>query len=82
MAQPFTTMTFDEASKLLKERASSVVEPGKGLSREQELILVERLNGNRPVFVIDWPQDIKPFYMRECTYDNKRVREVTFGSRE
>ncbi len=74
ITHPFTVMTFEEASQLLKDKASSIVEPGKGLSREQELILVEKLNDNRPVFVIDWPSDIKPFYMRECDYDPTKVR--------
>lgn len=73
ITHPFTVMTFEEASQLLKDKASSIVEPGKGLSREQELIIVEKLNGNRPVFVIDWPSDIKPFYMRECDYDPTKV---------
>lgn len=67
-------MTFDEASNLLKDKANSIVDPKKGLSREQELLLVERLNANRPIFVIDWPKEIKPFYMRECAYDETKVR--------
>lgn len=73
LKHPFTVMTFDEASYLLRDKGSSIVQPGKGLSREQELILVEKLNGNRPVFVIDWPANIKPFYMRQCHDDHSKV---------
>ncbi|ODM92201.1 putative asparagine--tRNA ligase, mitochondrial [Orchesella cincta] len=76
LAHPFTVMTFDEASKLLKEKASSIVQPGKGLSREQELLLVEQLNDNIPIFVIDWPSEIKPFYMRQSVTDSSKVSAV------
>lgn len=66
-------MTFDDAKELLLKKADSPVQNGKGLSREQELILVEQLNNGIPVFLIDWPRDIKPFYMRECSYDSSKV---------
>lgn len=62
--QPFTVLTFDEASNLLQTKLKSIVNPSQGLSREQELMLVEQLNDNVPVFVIDWPSEIKPFYVR------------------
>ncbi|CAL8103231.1 unnamed protein product [Orchesella dallaii] len=76
LTHPFTIMTFDEASNLLKDKASSIVQPGKGLNREQELLLVERLNDNIPVFVIDWPSEIKPFYMRQSEKDPSKVSAV------
>lgn len=66
-------MTFEEAKRLLKEKASSVVLDGQGLNREQELLLVEKLNDGNPVFVINWPKSIKPFYMRECLDDSNYV---------
>jgi aspartyl/asparaginyl-tRNA synthetase len=66
-------MTFEEAKTLLKSKAQSIVHEHKGLSREQELTLVETLNGGNPIFVIDWPKIIKPFYMRECSYNESLV---------
>jgi len=71
----FTRMTFDEACSLLKEKANSEVLPGKGLSREQEILLVN-LNGGVPVFVVSWPKTIKPFYMRECSLNSENVSAV------
>lgn len=76
VSRSFSIMTFEDASNLLRDKAASIVPPGKGLSREQELLLVHKLNDNRPIFVIDWPKDTKPFYTRECSYDSSKVRVI------
>ena len=73
LKHPFTIMTFKEASDLLARKANSTVHPNHGLSREQELLLVEELNDGVPVFVINWPTDIKPFYMRQIEEDPSLV---------
>lgn len=73
LKHPFTVMTFEEAKQLLKSKADSIVLDGKGLSREQELLLTEKLNNNIPIFVIDWPSATKPFYMRQCPNDSSKV---------
>lgn len=65
-------MTYEEAKELLLSKSSEVVNE-KGLSREQELILTEDINNGIPVFVINWPSKIKPFYMRRCNYDTTKV---------
>ncbi|XP_035715819.1 probable asparagine--tRNA ligase, mitochondrial isoform X2 [Folsomia candida] len=76
LKHPFTVMTFEEAKHILESKANSAVSTDKGLSREQELLLVEQLNNNVPVFVINWPSHIKPFYMRQCVNDISKVSAV------
>jgi asparaginyl-tRNA synthetase len=47
-------------------------EYGKDLQREHEQYLCEHYFGGEPVFVINWPAEIKPFYMR-LNEDGKTV---------
>ena len=56
----FTIMPYAHAMKLLEK-----TNPLAGLNREDELKLV-KMNNGVPIFVINWPKAIKPFYMREC----------------
>jgi len=65
-------MTFKEAQTLLQRKENTKVLPSKGLSKEQELLLVTKLNSGIPVFVTDWPLEAKPFYMK-CSTDNSTV---------
>ncbi|XP_043204728.1 probable asparagine--tRNA ligase, mitochondrial [Amphibalanus amphitrite] len=62
---PFARITHAEAVELLRRRGdlSSAPRPDGDLSREHELALLEH-TGNTPVFVTDWPAELKPFYMR------------------
>lgn len=62
----FARVTYTEAVKLLSESGEKFdypVEWGMDLQTEHERYLTERVYG-RPVFVTDWPRDIKAFYMR------------------
>lgn len=79
LKHPFTVMTFKEASDLLASKGNSIVPPNHGLSREQELLLVEKLNDGVPVFVINWPSNIKPFYMRQIEEDPSLVSNIFAG---
>jgi asparaginyl-tRNA synthetase len=61
----FTRITHKEAvDVLLKAKSSFEFEPGynRDLATEHEKYLVKHFDG--PVFVTDWPKDIKAFYMR------------------
>lgn len=71
----FGFLTYDEAVDILEAHASRLTFPmkrGDGFSKEHELFLVEH-NGNVPVFIIDWPKNNKPFYMKECKHDESKV---------
>ncbi|XP_077197415.1 asparaginyl-tRNA synthetase [Paroedura picta] len=63
----FITMSYSEAIEILK-RAPHVFtykpEWGLDLQREHEKYLVEHC-GEIPVFVFNYPYDLKPFYMRD-----------------
>jgi len=71
--QSFTRITHQEAVKLLKEANETFENTPDGmmdLATEHEKYLVKHFNG--PVFVTDWPKDIKAFYMR-VNDDNETV---------
>ncbi|NMA69525.1 MAG: asparagine--tRNA ligase [Desulfitobacterium sp.] len=70
----FVRITYTEAIKLLKEKGESFefpVEWGLDLQTEHERYLTEKIF-QKPVFVTDYPKDIKAFYMRQND-DNKTV---------
>lgn len=71
----FGYMTYDEAIDILNNHAIEFQHPikyGDALSKEHELFLVKH-NNNIPVFVINWPKEDKPFYMKECSHDPSKV---------
>ncbi len=62
---PFKRVKHADAIEILKQAKKSFEnEPlqGQDLAKEHEKYLVEHFNG--PVFITDWPKDIKAFYMR------------------
>ncbi|XP_045478786.1 probable asparagine--tRNA ligase, mitochondrial [Harmonia axyridis] len=71
----FPILTYDEALKIIADCSSEFQEPvdlQNGIKKEHELFLVKYL-GNIPTFIIDWPKDDKPFYMKEKSDDNTKV---------
>lgn len=73
----FERITHEQAiSLLLKSGRKFENEPGYGkdLAREHERYLTD-VYFDGPVFVTDWPKDIKAFYMR-LNEDNETVRAV------
>ncbi|MGI6360098.1 MAG: asparagine--tRNA ligase [Acholeplasmatales bacterium] len=73
----FARITHKEAISLLKNSGRNFEnkpEFGKDLAREHERYLTD-IYFNGPVFVTDWPKDIKAFYMR-INKDNETVRAV------
>jgi len=62
----FETMTYTEAVRRLRETGRSFEFPvawGSDLQSEHERCLTEEIIGG-PVFVVDYPKEIKAFYMR------------------
>ncbi len=70
----YQKVTYTEAIELLKKSGADFkypVEWGCDLQTEHERYLTEQIFG-KPVFVIDYPKEIKSFYMR-LNDDNKTV---------
>ncbi|MHB1453608.1 MAG: asparagine--tRNA ligase [Saccharofermentanales bacterium] len=70
----FGVITYTDAIDVLKkadERFSYPVEWGCDLQTEHERYITEKIF-NKPVFIIDYPKDIKAFYMK-LNPDNKTV---------
>ena len=71
----FKRMTYTEAIELLKKAdvkfENNKIEWGMDLQSDHERYLCEKVV-NGPVFLIDYPKDIKAFYMR-VNEDNKTV---------
>ncbi|MBQ7125198.1 MAG: asparagine--tRNA ligase [Clostridia bacterium] len=62
----FARVTYTEAIDILEKSGVEFEYPiawGEDLQTEHERYLTEQVYG-RPVFVTDWPRDIKAFYMR------------------
>lgn len=73
----FVRVTHDEVIKILKEadvKFENTPEYGEDLATEHEKYLTE-VHFKAPVFVTNWPKDIKAFYMR-LNDDNKTVAAV------
>ncbi len=65
LTSKFKVTTHKEAVEILinsKESFENKPEQGKDLATEHEKYLTKYFDG--PVFIIDWPKDIKAFYMR------------------
>ena len=72
----FTRITHEECIKLLLESGKKFeFEPkyGEDIAKEHEKYITEYFNG--PVFITDWPKDIKAWYMK-VNPDNKTVAAV------
>lgn len=78
--KPFATITYAEAREILQNHDREQKSDG-GLSKANEIFLVQHLDS--PVFVIDWPKEAKPFYMRQCRdnpnlVNKSRVMAINF----
>ncbi len=73
VSSDFIRITHKEAVKVLLDsgqKFENLPKYGDDLATEHEKFLVKHFDG--PVFVIDWPKDIKAFYMR-MNDDNETV---------
>ncbi|MFZ2310537.1 MAG: asparagine--tRNA ligase, partial [Patescibacteria group bacterium] len=76
-AADFARVTYTEAVEMLiksGEKFAYPVEWGIDLQTEHERYITEKIY-NKPVFLIDYPKDIKAFYMRQ-NEDGKTVRAM------
>lgn len=68
-------LSYKEAAEILVKHSSELKIPFdivEGLAKDHELFLCEFLEG--PVFVINWPTAMKPFYMRQNS-ENLKITE-------
>ncbi|XP_023941771.1 probable asparagine--tRNA ligase, mitochondrial [Bicyclus anynana] len=65
----FITLTYDEARNILDKKG--LISTEEGINKEQELALVDYCKV--PVFVTQWPKDLKSFYMKESPLDSTKV---------
>lgn len=75
----FGVLTYDEAIDILERHSNELTVPvknGNAFSKEHELFLVQ-YNNKVPLFIINWPKEIKSFYMKECPDDSSKVKELT-----
>lgn len=71
----FVSITYTEAVKILNQQerfASKPVVWGQDLGKEHETYLCQHF-GYKPVFVTDYPKDLKAFYMKTNIHDPKTV---------
>ncbi|KAJ8667666.1 hypothetical protein QAD02_009329 [Eretmocerus hayati] len=74
----FGIITYNEALGILERHKDQLTVPikhGENLAKEHELFLVEYHEGT-PLFVIEWPSQVKPFYMKECSHDASKVEAL------
>ena len=72
----FTRITHEEVITILKEakvKWEFTPEYGEDIAKEHEKYITEYFNG--PVFITNWPKDIKAFYMKQ-NEDGKTVAAV------
>ena len=65
---PFPRITYDEASKILKDNGSEF-KYGNDFGAPDETILSEQFD--KPVMIHRWPANIKPFYMKRDKNNNE-----------
>ena len=76
VSSKFTRITHEECIKLLIDSGKKFeFEPkyGEDIAKEHEKYITEYFNG--PVFIYNWPKDIKAFYMKQ-NEDGKTVAAV------
>lgn len=64
--RPFPTMTYAEAIDVMERNQTKIkskVSSENGINKEQELFLVKHIG--TPLFIVDWPKALKPFYMKQ-----------------
>ena len=76
VASKFTRVTHEEVIDILQKadvKWEFVPKQGEDIAREHEKYITEHFNG--PVFIYNWPKDIKAFYMKQNS-DGKTVAAV------
>ena len=65
---PFPRITYDEASKIIKENGSDF-KYGSDFGAPDETLLSEQFD--KPIMIHRWPANIKPFYMKRDEHDHE-----------
>ena len=65
---PFPRITYDEASKIIKENGSEF-QYGSDFGAPDETLLSEQFD--KPIMIHRWPANIKPFYMKRDEHDHE-----------
>ena len=65
---PFPRITYDEASKIIKENGSDF-KYGSDFGAADETLLSEQFD--KPIMIHRWPANIKPFYMKRDEHDHE-----------
>lgn len=74
MDKSWVTLTYKEALDILqnhREQFTTILKEDEGFSKEQEMFLVSHCSC--PVFLVDWPKQVKPFYMKDSPEDPSMV---------
>lgn len=74
--KPYRVMDFEEAALILEknnDKFKHAYSKGQSISKEHEIFLVKY--SNSLVFIINWPKQMKPFYMRELSEDSTKVTD-------
>ena len=65
---PFPRITYDEASKIIKENGSDF-KYGSDFGAPDETLLSEKFD--KPIMIHRWPANIKPFYMKRDEHNHE-----------
>ena len=65
---PFPRITYDEASKIIKENGSDF-KYGSDFGAADETLLSKQFD--KPIMIHRWPANIKPFYMKRDEHDHE-----------
>lgn len=71
ITKKFPVITYDEAKQILS-RQTEVCKEQNGFTKEEEVSLIKYCGG-LPTFVVNWPKNMKPFYMKTCEDDENKV---------
>lgn len=71
---PYEVISYYKACDVLERENcfKNAIVRGKPLTKEHELFLV-KYNGQKPIFVVEWPKDLKPFYAKAIPTDKSLV---------
>lgn len=74
---PYEVITYHEACDVLEKENcfKNAMIRGKPLAKEHELFLV-KYNGQKPIFVVDWPKELKPFYTKTLPNNEALVKFI------
>ncbi|XP_022903493.1 asparaginyl-tRNA synthetase [Onthophagus taurus] len=77
LIRDFKVLPYDEVVNILKKyetKFQKAFNEKDGLTKEHEIFLVAHCQS--PVFIINFPKTMKPFYMKELTDDQTKVAAV------